>query len=389
MAVKLSQNFTDYGIDYSSFQFEEEKKFIFFLSAAKEFRINPGCPQMFVTHNNGIEFVLDPISTDSLALLVDILVSLSGKDIKEGEVVLNALVGLCKLAKLHPQYKKAHALYTLKQAILELVRSGFELNQIYSNGASPLHIAAHHNLDELISALGACGALIDIKSPKGFTPLHVACSWNHSNAVQALLFLGADPNAQASKHITPLLAGAESAKIIKMLAKKGADLNFERPVSHPKIPFESCWKGAKTAVESSVRKESYAALKMFCELHARISPQTYAHLKGLIISKIQQKITDFRSTDASLMLFLPRIINLVNMLDLLNQSEEGSLKNKKIEFFPELLIFVDKKKEKYVLDSIEKLNVITSEMPYTKGWKKTAEKLQDTVRYCINVIISC
>ena len=115
--------------------------------------------------------------------------------------------------------------------VRRLVADGASVNAV-DRGAtrwSALYWAAASNQPEVIEALVALGADIEIRSapdrrrkpPQGQrTPLHVAAAYGHPKAVETLLKLGADASARDQGDSTPLMLARKGGP----LAKEAADV---------------------------------------------------------------------------------------------------------------------------------------------------------------------
>ncbi|NGX54006.1 MAG: Phosphocholine transferase AnkX [Chlamydiae bacterium] len=79
-----------------------------------------------------------------------------------------------------------------------------DLNATNKSGETAMHIAARGGFDEVIEALIAHGAALDVKSATGRTPLHIAAINSHLKTAKCLVELGASPNAQDKDKNTPL-----------------------------------------------------------------------------------------------------------------------------------------------------------------------------------------
>ena len=112
-----------------------------------------------------------------------------------------------------------------------------EPTRLYSQGATPLHVAAGWTRDaEVITLLAEAGADVNALDPDGYTPLHRAGRDNADPAVvAALLEAGADPMAWTTgaqdeflaRGVTPLheAAANENPAIASRLLAGGADVN--------------------------------------------------------------------------------------------------------------------------------------------------------------------
>ena len=109
--------------------------------------------------------------------------------------------------------------------------------RLYSQGATPLHVAAGWTRDaDVITLLVDAGGDVNSLDPRGFTPLHRAARDNAGPAViGALLEAGADPmawtagapNEYLALGVTPLheAAASEHPGIAARLLEAGADVN--------------------------------------------------------------------------------------------------------------------------------------------------------------------
>ena len=109
------------------------------------------------------------------------------------------------------------------------VEHGVDVNGQGAAGRTPLHVAAHFNMAEVVGLLVEAGADIDREDNRGNTPLHIALRRSGFAAAVALLNLGASVMKQNVKGYSPLHFAAVVAgpigtkKIIDLLLRKGAD----------------------------------------------------------------------------------------------------------------------------------------------------------------------
>ncbi len=96
-----------------------------------------------------------------------------------------------------PPRVAAHALHWARTVpIVEaLVEAGVDVNDFDPFfGETPLHAAARHGLDDVVSSFVRAGAHIDARTREGATPLHWAVGLHHWTTAKVLLSAGADPS---------------------------------------------------------------------------------------------------------------------------------------------------------------------------------------------------
>jgi uncharacterized protein len=105
-----------------------------------------------------------------------------------------------------------------RSAALAMIAGGADPNApdtrpTLGHGVTPLHIAALREDPELIRALIAAGADVNVQSLAGQTPLWLACNAGRASAAGELLAAGADPNVRCNEGYTPLgrVLGSEPA----------------------------------------------------------------------------------------------------------------------------------------------------------------------------------
>ena len=125
--------------------------------------------------------------------------------------------------------------FTLHKAILanddDAVRASIvaelDVDEISSEGWSPLHLSAQMNNINAARWLINSGAKVNAKNDNAVTPLH-SCAWANALEIAMLLMKnGANVNAKDSLQWTPLMLAAWSNHddIIDMLIKNGASIN--------------------------------------------------------------------------------------------------------------------------------------------------------------------
>jgi hypothetical protein len=114
-----------------------------------------------------------------------------------------------------------------------LLRDGWDINATNSHGLSALHEAAYHGHADVVRALVASGADLELRDRNDLTPLAMACNRGGAAAeagAMALIAAGADVTAtRAADGLTPLGAaagpGAGSVALLAALVERGASVN--------------------------------------------------------------------------------------------------------------------------------------------------------------------
>ena len=136
------------------------------------------------------------------------------------------------------------------QAVLRLLKEGFDPNGLISGGEPVLYAAARAGDDHLVRVLLDKGADIGKKWMLG-TPLHGAAAAGSSEVVQLLLARGAAPDADDGYQGTPLAeaAGEGHVAVMRVLLKAGADPNARRSEGPGNPLYLAVKKGEVEAVE--------------------------------------------------------------------------------------------------------------------------------------------
>jgi ankyrin repeat protein len=114
-----------------------------------------------------------------------------------------------------------------REAALELIEAGADVNAAEPDGTTPLHWAAYKLDVPLVERLIAAGASADTQNRFGATPLAEAVKAANAPLVTMLLDAGADPNARNDDDQTALMLAARtgSVEIAQALLAHGADVN--------------------------------------------------------------------------------------------------------------------------------------------------------------------
>lgn len=114
-----------------------------------------------------------------------------------------------------------------RQAVQQALREKADVNQVASDGTTPLHWAVRADDVAMTEMLLAAGAKATAVSRTGVTALALAAANGNAAMIEALLKAGADPKTVSSEGETVLMTAARSgsAPAVKALLARGADVN--------------------------------------------------------------------------------------------------------------------------------------------------------------------
>lgn len=114
-----------------------------------------------------------------------------------------------------------------RDAALETIEAGADVNAFQGDGTTPLHWAVYRDDVELARALIARGARPDVINRYGSSPLAEAVNIANVELVDLLLVAGADPESPNDEGQTALMLAtrAGSVEIAERLLQRGADVN--------------------------------------------------------------------------------------------------------------------------------------------------------------------
>jgi ankyrin repeat protein len=114
-----------------------------------------------------------------------------------------------------------------RQAALEQIRAGADVNESQPDGTRPIHWAVYHVDYELLDALIAKKAKVEVANDFGSTPLAEAAKLGDVRMVKALLDAGARPDTPNQDGETALMLAINTGElpVVEMLVKAGANVN--------------------------------------------------------------------------------------------------------------------------------------------------------------------
>ncbi len=115
------------------------------------------------------------------------------------------------------------------ERVIQLLRSGADVNGAQGDGMTALHWAAYNGSSELVSTLMYAGANSEAVTRIGsYTPLHLAARGGFPDVVAALLDGGADPEAETSSggaRAVHLAAKSGRTNALRVLVDYGASID--------------------------------------------------------------------------------------------------------------------------------------------------------------------
>jgi uncharacterized protein len=114
-----------------------------------------------------------------------------------------------------------------RQAALERIRAGADVNESQADGTRPIHWAVYHVDYELLDVLIAKKAKVEVANDFGSTPLAEAAKLGDARMVKALLDAGARPDTANQDGETALMLAIKTGElpVVEMLVKAGANVN--------------------------------------------------------------------------------------------------------------------------------------------------------------------
>jgi len=137
-----------------------------------------------------------------------------------------------------------------RKAALDKIRAGADVNEPQPDGTRPLHWAVYRVDYELIDALIAKKAKVDVSNEFGSTPLAEAIKLADARMVKTLLDAGAGHESPNQDGETALMLAIKTGElpIVEMLVKAGANVNVVEKF-HNQTPLMYAAASAKNAGE--------------------------------------------------------------------------------------------------------------------------------------------
>ena len=121
-----------------------------------------------------------------------------------------------------------------RKAALDKIRAGADVNAAQPDGTRPIHWAVYRVDYELLDALIAKKAKVDVVNEFGSTPLAEAVKLADARMVKTLLDAGAGPEGANLDGETALMVAIKTGElpIVEMLIKAGANVNVVEKFHH-------------------------------------------------------------------------------------------------------------------------------------------------------------
>ncbi len=122
----------------------------------------------------------------------------------------------------------------IREAALEQIRAGADVNAPQPDGTRPIHWAVYHVDYELLDTLIAHKAKVEVANQFGSTPLAEAAKLGDARMVKALLDAGARPDTPNQDGETALMLAIKTGElpVVEMLVKAGANVNAKETFHH-------------------------------------------------------------------------------------------------------------------------------------------------------------
>jgi ankyrin repeat protein len=121
-----------------------------------------------------------------------------------------------------------------RKAALEMIRAGADVNEAQPDGTRPIHWAVYRVDYELLDALIARRAKVDVSNEFGSTPLAEAVNVSDLRMVKTLVAAGSGPEGANQDGETALMLAIKTGElpIVEVLIKAGANVNTAEKEHH-------------------------------------------------------------------------------------------------------------------------------------------------------------
>ena len=175
-----------------------------------------------------------------------------------------------------------------RKAALDRIRTGADVNEAQPDGTRPIHWAVYKVDYELIDALIAKKAKVDVTNEFGATPLAEAVKLADARMVKMLLDAGAGVEGANQDGQTALMLAIKTGElpIVEMLVKAGANVNTVEKFQH-QTPLmwaadraEKCGRDGKAAAVQRRQRQGSRALYGLAEPAVLGAPRSVPSRRG-------------------------------------------------------------------------------------------------------------
>ncbi|NXY57523.1 RN5A ribonuclease, partial [Callaeas wilsoni] len=151
-----------------------------------------------------------------------------------------------------------------KEAVLELLEQGADVNSKVESGWTPLQTAVQTGEKDLVRLLLDRGASLDARKDNGGTAFTEAGIAGNVDVLKLLLERGSDVNEQDFNGFTAFMEAAWYGKdeALRFLHSRGAEVNLRRVTSEEKTKLH---KGGATALMDACRERHFSAVKILVQ----------------------------------------------------------------------------------------------------------------------------
>ncbi|NXM59090.1 RN5A ribonuclease, partial [Illadopsis cleaveri] len=154
--------------------------------------------------------------------------------------------------------------YRDKEAVLELLEQGADVNSKVDSGWTPLQTAVQTREEDLVRLLLDRGASVHARKDNGGTAFTEAGIRGDVGILQLLLERGSDINDRDINGFTAFMEAAWYGKeeALRFLYSRGAEVNLRRETSEEKAKLH---KGGATALMDACRERHFSAVKILVQ----------------------------------------------------------------------------------------------------------------------------